>query len=231
MSSLLQKSSNSCDIQNIDTWPLELETLKIANKTIIAWNHEHNNKFKFEHSWDLLNINQEIMSLLNFQMSEDSNVLSDETGEIILGKGTKILPGVYIEGQVTIGENCKIGPNCYLRGPVSIGDYSHVGQAVEIKNSIVGSRTSIGHLSYVGDSIIGNEVNFGAGTITSNLRHDQGHHKTMINGKLINTNRRKLGAIIGNGARTGINTSFYPARKMGPFTTTNPGMIVREDIH
>jgi len=231
MSTFLQKSSDLFDSHNINIWPLELDNLKIANKTINEWNHECGNQFKFKYSWDLLNIINEIFSVLDFRMTQNGKVLLDETGKIIVDSSTKILPGVYIEGQVTIGENCKIGPNCYLRGPVSIGNHSHIGQAVEIKNSIIGSKTSIGHLSYVGDSIIGNNVNFGAGTITSNLRHDKRHHQTMVDGDLISTDRRKLGAIIGNGARTGINTSFYPARKMGPCTTTTPGMIVTKDIH
>ena len=151
-------------------------------------------------------------------------------GIIHLGKGSRILPGVFIEGNVVIGENCKIGPNCYLRGSSSIGDHCHIGQAVEIKNSIILSHTSIGHLSYVGDSVIGHKVNFGAGTITSNLRHDGKNHRTTVGDQLIDTGRRKFGAIVSDHVHTGINTSIYPGRKLHPHTSTRPGEIVQKDL-
>jgi bifunctional UDP-N-acetylglucosamine pyrophosphorylase/glucosamine-1-phosphate N-acetyltransferase len=88
----------------------------------------------------------------------------------------------------------------------------------------------VGHLSYLGDSILGEKVNFGAGTITSNLRHDGGAHHSPIAGLMIDTGRRKLGAIIGDGVHTGIHTSIYPGRKLWPKTVTLPGAIVDKDI-
>lgn len=63
-------------------------------------------------------------------------------------------------GCVWVGDGCRVGPNCYLRGYVSLGDGCVVGQGVELKNCIVGDGTFISHLSYAGDSIIGNDVNF-----------------------------------------------------------------------
>ena len=151
-------------------------------------------------------------------------------GRIHLGKGSRILPGVFIEGHVIIGENCKIGPNCYLRGNTSVGDNCHIGQSVEIKNCLILSKTNVGHLSYVGDSVLGEKVNFGAGTTTSNLRHDGGNHTSRVEGTMIDTGRRKFGTIVGDGVHTGINTSIYPGRKLWPNTSTLPGEIVRKDI-
>jgi bifunctional UDP-N-acetylglucosamine pyrophosphorylase/glucosamine-1-phosphate N-acetyltransferase len=151
-------------------------------------------------------------------------------GRLQVGKGVKILPGVVIEGDVIIGDHCKIGPNCYIRGSTSIGDRCHVGQAVELKNSILLSGTNVGHLSYVGDSVLGEKVNFGAGTITSNLRHDGAAHRSLVEGRLTDTGRRKLGTIVGDGVHTGVHTSIYPGRKLWPKTTTLPGAIVAKDI-
>jgi bifunctional UDP-N-acetylglucosamine pyrophosphorylase/glucosamine-1-phosphate N-acetyltransferase len=111
-----------------------------------------------------------------------------------------------------------------------IGDKCHVGQAVEIKNSILLPGTNVGHLSYLGDSILGEKVNLGAGTITSNLRHDGGAHRSPVEGRMVDTGRRKLGAIIGDGVHTGIHTSIYPGRKFWPKTSTLPGAIVDKDI-
>ena len=187
--------------------------------------------FALTFAWDLLRANAEAMTARKSYLQESGahpSLYVD--GRLQVGKGTKILPGVVIEGDVIIGDHCKIGPNCYLRGATSIGDKCHVGQAVEIKNSILLAGTNVGHLSYVGDSILGEKVNFGAGTITSNLRHDGGTHRSPVAGHMVDTGRRKLGAIVGDGVHTGIHTSIYPGRKLWPKTATSPGAIVDKDI-
>lgn len=181
--------------------------------------------------WDLLAINEEIVNSL--EANEIEGTVKERVtidGKIKLGKGSVILPGVYIEGNAIFGENCKIGPNCYIRGATSTGNKCHIGQAVEIKNSILMDNVSVGHLSYVGDSVICTKTNFGAGTITANLRHDGKNHRSMIEGSLVDTGRRKLGVIIGDNVHTGIHTSFYPGRKMWPDTITLPGEVVNQDI-
>jgi bifunctional UDP-N-acetylglucosamine pyrophosphorylase/glucosamine-1-phosphate N-acetyltransferase len=187
--------------------------------------------FAITYAWDLLRANVEAMTTRKTYAQESGAHASLYVdGRLQVGKGTKILPGVVIEGDVIIGDNCKVGPNCYIRGSTSIGDKCHVGQAVEIKNSILLPGTNVGHLSYLGDSILGEKVNFGAGTITSNLRHDGGAHRSPVAGRMVDTGRRKLGAIVGDGVHTGIHTSVYPGRKLWPKTSTLPGAIVDKDI-
>jgi UDP-N-acetylglucosamine diphosphorylase / glucose-1-phosphate thymidylyltransferase / UDP-N-acetylgalactosamine diphosphorylase / glucosamine-1-phosphate N-acetyltransferase / galactosamine-1-phosphate N-acetyltransferase len=181
--------------------------------------------------WDLLKVNEQIVGALteNVHIGEVSPAANIE-GIIHVGAGSRILPGVFIEGNAVIGENCKIGPNCYIRGNTAIGDGVHIGQAVEVKNSIVGHGSSVGHLSYVGDSVIGSKVNFGAATVTSNLRHDGKNHRTSVDGTLLDTGRRKLGTIVGDHVHTGIHTAIYPGRKLGPYATTRPNESVERDI-
>jgi bifunctional UDP-N-acetylglucosamine pyrophosphorylase/glucosamine-1-phosphate N-acetyltransferase len=187
--------------------------------------------FAITYAWDLLRANAEAMTARkNYVQESGAHASLYVDGRLQVGKGTKILPGVVIEGDVIIGDNCKVGPNCYIRGSTAIGDKCHVGQAVEIKNSILLSGTNVGHLSYLGDSILGEKVNFGAGTITSNLRHDGGTHRSPVAGRMVDTGRRKLGAIVGDGVHTGIHTSLYPGRKLWPKTSTLPGAIVDKDI-
>jgi bifunctional UDP-N-acetylglucosamine pyrophosphorylase/glucosamine-1-phosphate N-acetyltransferase len=187
--------------------------------------------FLIRYPWDFLRANEAwVGSLRESIIHGEVHPLAVVEGLIHVGEGSRILPGVFIEGNVVIGRNCKIGPNCYIRGNTSIGDGCHIGQSVEIKNTIVLHRSSIGHLSYVGDSVLGEGVNFGAGTTTSNLRHDGSNHRSLVNDDLVDTGRRKFGAIIGDGVHTGINTSIYPGRKMWPKTTTPPGGIVQRDI-
>ena len=187
--------------------------------------------FIITYSWDLLRANVEALTARKaYALESGAHASLYVDGRLQVGKGTKILPGVVIEGDVIIGDHCKVGPNCYLRGSTAIGDKCHIGQAVEIKNSILLPGTNVGHLAYVGDSILGEKVNLGAGTITSNLRHDGGTQRSPIAGQMIETGRRKLGAIIGDGVHTGIHTSIYPGRKLWPHTHTRPGAMVDKDL-
>ena len=212
-------------------WPLpnSHDELFVAGLPLSKWETLLGKSFSPKFPWDLLDINEEIMAAITDWPGHDV-IQMGEGAEVIVGEGTKILPGVFIEGRIIIGKNCKIGPNCYLRGSTAIGDNCHVGQGVEIKNSILCGGASVGHLSYVGDSYIGPKANFGAGTITSNLRHDGTNHRSAVDGELVDTGRRKFGAIIGARVHTGINTSIYPGRKLGPDTSTLPGQVVSKDV-
>jgi NDP-sugar pyrophosphorylase family protein len=208
-------------------WVSSSEAPPVTARSVAA----DDGSYRLVYPWDLLRVNEELVGA--FATDEIEGSLSERAvidGTLILGAGSRVLPGVYIEGNVIIGRECKVGPNCYLRGNTSIGDGCHLGQAVEIKNSIVMARASIGHLSYCGDSIVGEGVNFGAGTVTANLRHDGRNNRSAVDGTLVDTGRRKLGAVIGDHVHTGIHTSIYPGRKIWPGLWTRPGAIVHSDI-
>ncbi len=181
------------------------------------------------YSWDLINANEILLKNIKTNIEGKIEKYVTVKGNIKLGKNSIIKSRVYIEGNIIIGENCVIGPNCYLRGSTSIGNNSKVGQAVEIKNSIIGDNTKVPHLSYIGDSVIGDNCNLGAGTTVANLRHDHKIIKSKVKGKLIETGRKKLGTIIGDNVHTGIKTTIYPGRKIYHGKTTRPGEIVKED--
>lgn len=188
--------------------------------------------FLLRYPWQLLAVNAQILTAATpVERLGQYNPAAHIDGLVALGEGSQILPGVVIDGPVVIGRNCKIGPNCYLRGATAIADSVHIGQGCEVKNSIIGEGSAVPHLSYVGDSIIGRNVNLGGGTITSNFRHDGETHRTLVCGKLVDTGLDKLGAIIGDGVRTGICTAIYPGRKLGPAVTTLPGAVVKADVY
>lgn len=211
-------------------WPLGDDgEVSVGGRPLSSWREELGQDFPVRHPWDLLDVNAALLELLSERFSQDPRLQYSSSGLTIIGEGSEILPGVYVEGKVLIGRNCKVGPNCYLRGSTSIGDGCRVGQAVEIKNSLIGNQTNVGHLSYVGDSVLSDGVNFGAGTITANFRHDGKDQRSMIGARAVSTGRRKLGAIVGKGVHTGVHTGFYPGRKMGPNTSTLPGEMVSRD--
>jgi len=160
--------------------------------------------------WDILVANETLLKDLLPVISGEIEPGTTLKGNVSVGKGTVVRSGAYIVGPVLIGEDSDIGPNCYIRPSTCIGNNVRVGNAVEVKNSAIMDNTKIGHLSYVGDAIVGERCNFGAGTICSNLRHDGGNIKSFIKGKKIDSGRRKLGAIMGDDVLTGINTTIYP---------------------
>ena len=151
-------------------------------------------------------------------------------GKIFVDKGTILKSGTYIEGPVYIGKNCQIGPNCYLRKFSQVGDKCRIGQAVEIKNSIVGDNSKIGHLSYLGDSIVGENCNLGAGTISANLRFDEKTINAKVQGKVIDTGRKKLGCILGDNVKTGVDVSLMPGVLVVPNSKILPGSVVFKNI-
>ena len=134
---------------------------------------------------------------------------------ISIGKGTVVEPGAYIKGPCVIGRNCEIRHGAYIRGDVLVSDNCVVGHATEVKNSIFLNRSQAGHFAYVGDSILGNGVNLGAGTKCANLRLD--HKNIKVEGQ--DTGRRKFGAIFGDGAQTGCNTVTNPGTLMAKNTS------------
>jgi bifunctional UDP-N-acetylglucosamine pyrophosphorylase/glucosamine-1-phosphate N-acetyltransferase len=171
--------------------------------------------------WDLLPANEALLAKIEPQnLGEiEGNVVMK--GVVALGKGTVVRSGSYLDGPVVIGQACEIGPNCYIRPSTAIGDNCHIGSAVEVKNSIIMRGSKIPHHSYVGDSVIGEDCNLGAGTKIANLRLDK---KDIMVGD-IDTKRHKLGAIIGDRVETGINASINVGSMIGNNTYIGPGAI------
>lgn len=204
-------------------WGNMLESANLPMRTA-------NSSFLIQHPWQLLQVVEAIVGAMpRSSIAGEVHPLATVEGTLQLGSSSRILPGVFIEGHAVIGNNCKIGPNAYIRGCTAIADHCHVGNAVEIKNSLLMSHTCVGHLSYVGDSILGQHVNFGAGTITANFRHDGANGKSIVAGQLVDTGRLKLGAMIGDGVHTGIHTSIYPERRIDSGMSTLPGEVVAKD--
>jgi bifunctional UDP-N-acetylglucosamine pyrophosphorylase/glucosamine-1-phosphate N-acetyltransferase len=159
--------------------------------------------------WDILAADELLLKDMQPQILGEVERGATLIGDVSIDRGTVVRSGAYIQGPVLIGKNCDIGPNCYIRASSCIGDDVRVGNAVEVKNSAIMNGTKIGHLSYLGDCVIGERCNFGAGTICSNLRHDGKNIRSFVKGERVDSGRRKLGAIMGDDVKTGINTSIY----------------------
>ena len=176
--------------------------------------------------WDLLRGNETKLRDIELHNHGDVEAGATLKGPVMIGEGTIVRSGAYIQGPVIIGSGCDIGPNCFIRPTTAIGDRCHIGNGVEIKNSIIMNGSKIPHLSYVGDSVIGENCNFGAGTKIANLRLD----KKNIRIAGFDTGRRKLGAIIGDNVQTGINVSLNVGTVIGDGAFIGPGTVVTGQI-
>lgn len=180
--------------------------------------------------WDILEANSIKMRELTPYNTNNLPKGVTLNGNVYIAESAELRPGVFIEGPVIIDENAVIGPNCFIRGSTYIGKNVRIGNAVEIKNSIIMDNTNIGHLSYLGDSVISNKCNFGAGTKVANLRLDKKNIFMNINKKRIDSGRRKLGVFMGSNVKTGINVSLMPGTKIGENSQIGAHSLVNTDI-
>ncbi|MEO8197558.1 MAG: hypothetical protein ABI689_12655 [Thermoanaerobaculia bacterium] len=152
--------------------------------------------------------------------------------QIVIGKGSRIAPGAVIEGPILLGEDVEVRVGAYLRGGCWVGDNCVVGANVEMKRAILFPGAHAAHLNYVGDSILGNDVNLGAGVILSNFRHDGREIAIPAgNGDRLATAKRKLGAILGNHVAIGCNAVLNPGTIVGARAQVYTGVQLRSGIY
>ncbi len=197
--------------------------VKIVETSKDSWMH-------ISYPWDLLTANSKLLLMMPESILGNIENSVHITGPVMSCRGSLIKKGSTIEGPAFIGEGVEIGPNAYIRPFTSLDRDVKVGNACEIKNSIIMRGTKIPHLSYIGDSIVGLYCNLGAGTAIANLRFDRKKIKVNINNKRISSNMHKLGAILGDHVQTGVNTSLMPGIKVGCNAWIGPNIVVSEDV-
>ena len=146
----------------------------------------------------------------------------------MLEEGVKILENAVVIGPVYIGKNTVVATGALVRGS-HIGANSVIGFGSEVARSYVGNEVWT-HSNYIGDSIIGHDVSFGAGCVTGNLRLDENNIQALVQGGKIDTGLNKFGLVTGNHVRCGINTSFMPGVKVGSNCFIGAGIVISEDI-
>ncbi len=199
-------------------------------KTVLAVQISHDDWMDIGRPWDLLEANRWALMKRKHKVCGFIENGAHIIGPVTVKESARIRSGAYIEGPVFIDKESDIGPNCYIRPYTSIGKNVRIGNACEIKNSIIMDKVHIGHLSYVGDSIIGENCNLGAGTITANYRLDSRTIKMLVKDKVIDSERTKLGAVLGDEVKAGINTLFMPGVKVGNNSQIGPSVIVYRDV-
>lgn len=164
------------------------------------------------------------LGCLNGTISPQAYLIHPEL--ISIGEGTIIEPGAYIQGPCVIGKRCTVRHGAYVRGNVLTGDHCVIGHTSELKQAILLDHAHAAHFAYVGDSILGNSVNLGAGTKCANFKLDQSEIQLHIDNQHIETHMRKLGAIIGDRSQIGCNAVTSPGTLIGQAVRCYPCLYV-----
>ncbi|MBI2863912.1 MAG: glucose-1-phosphate thymidylyltransferase [Chloroflexi bacterium] len=147
--------------------------------------------------------------------------------DIFIGEGTIVEPGAMIKGPALIGARAEIRQGAYIRGNVIVGNGGVVGHTTEVKNSILFDEAKAAHFAYVGDSVLGNGVNLGAGTKLANLKMVETNVEVVVAGKRYDTGLKKFGAILGDHAETGCNSVTMPGTLLSPRCLVYPNVTAR----
>lgn len=176
----------------------------------------------------------EVLNHIGEIIFEISKTLNNDYQEIspnvFVHKSVKIDKSATIIGPCLILENSEIRVNAYIRGNVIIGKNCVIGNSTELKNAILFDEVKVPHFNYIGDSLLGYKVHFGAGSLTSNVKSDESNVTLTINSEKIKTNRKKIGALVGDKVEIGCNTVLTPGSIIGKNTTIYPLVMVRGEI-
>ena len=165
-----------------------------------------------------------------------------EDGYIKIADNVWIHESAIIASTASISGPCIIGPNseirhcAFIRGNVIVGAGCVVGNSVELKNCVLFDGVQVPHFNYVGDSILGHKAHMGAGAITSNIKSDKSEVVIRLDNKMFNTNRKKVGAMLGDYVEVGCNSVLNPGTVIGRGSSVYPlssvrGIVPAESIY
>lgn len=158
--------------------------------------------------WNITNDLKNIILKMMLNLGDDYKIENN----IAIHKSATIENNVTIKSPAIIGADCYIGANAYFREGVFLDKSVKIGPGCEIKSSIICSNTAIAHFNYIGNSIIGRNINFEAGSIAANHYNERINKKISVlyNSQIIETNSDKFGSLVGDNSRIGANAVLSP---------------------
>lgn len=150
---------------------------------------------------------------------------------INIGKGVLVESGAWIKEPAIIGDFSEVRQGAYLRGYCLVGRRCVVGHTTEVKHSILLNDAKAGHFAYIGDSILGGDVNLGAGTKMANLKFIKGEVQVRSPEGTVGTGLRKFGAVLGDRVQTGCNSVTSPGTLIGPDSFLMPNATAPSGYH
>ncbi|SPN73864.1 Bifunctional protein GlmU,bifunctional N-acetylglucosamine-1-phosphate uridyltransferase/glucosamine-1-phosphate acetyltransferase,Predicted DNA-binding protein with PD1-like DNA-binding motif,UDP-N-acetylglucosamine diphosphorylase/glucosamine-1-phosphate N-acetyltransferase,Bacterial transferase hexapeptide (six repeats) [Chlamydia serpentis] len=186
---------------------------------------------KAHYTWDILFFLENMLSnhvFSGIHGTIESGVTLKNTDKIEIAKGAYVESGAYIVGPCILGPQTEVRHGAYIRGNVITGSQCIVGHCTEIKSSYLGHQVKAAHFAYLGDSVLGSNVNLGAGVRCANFRLDGKNIcvSSSDKSKKINTGRRKVGAFLGKNVAIGCNVVINPGQHILPNTNIHPGQVI-----
>ena len=148
-------------------------------------------------------------------------------GDVWIAKNATVAPSASIAGPCIIGEGAEVRHCAFLRGGVLVGARAVVGNSTELKNCILFDEVQVPHYNYVGDSILGYKAHLGAGALTSNVKSDKSPVVIRMGDECVHTERKKVGAMLGDRVEVGCHTVLNPGTVVGHDTNIYPLSSVR----
>ena len=230
-SAALLTALESVETEHDDRYEVALQQLFSSGLVYRALPYEGRwNPVKFP--WHIIDLMNAFFEARGAQLTTPSDCQIAETavvkGPVVFGHGVRVFDNAVIIGPAYIGDNSVIATNAMVRES-HIGSNCVIGFGSEVARSYLGDHVWT-HSNYLGDSVIGNNVSFGAGTVTGNLRLDEGEISSVVKGERLGAARTKFGLVTGDDVRVGINTSFMPGIKIGSNVCIGAGIVVAEDV-
>ena len=187
-------------------------------------------------TWNILEASPVLFERLrqdNRDRIDSSASISDAAhiiGDVWIGPRARVFPGAALVGPVYIGPDAIVGNNCLIRDYTVIDLGASIGFSCEVRNSVLMPGSRIGHLAFIGDSILGYEVDIGASVVLSNYRFDGAEVQVMLRGQLASTYTDKFGAVVGDTAKIGCGAVVLPGRTIGYNSWIDPAVVVKTDV-
>ena len=181
----------------------------------------------FTYPWEALAGIKDL--ILEIGATLDPELYEKRGEDVWISKSAKIYPNNYIAGPCIIGHNTEVRPGAFIRGSALVGENCVVGNSTELKNVILFDNVQVPHYNYVGDSILGYKSHMGAGSITSNVKSDKTLVviKTQDKSEEYRTERKKVGAMLGDYVEVGCGSVLNPGTVIGRESNIYPLSPVR----
>ena len=180
---------------------------------------------QFTYPWEALEGIKNLILEIGATLSEEEYDHPKE--DVWIARDAVIYPNNYIAGPCIIGHKTEVRPGAFVRGSALVGDNCVVGNSTELKNVILFDNVQVPHYNYVGDSILGYKAHMGAGSITSNVKSDKQLVVIKNEGELLETGRKKVGALVGDEVEVGCNSVLNPGTVIGRNSNVYPVSCVR----
>ena len=179
---------------------------------------------QFEYPWQALDGIKELILALGPALGED---YEERAPQVWVHKTAKVFPSAYLGAPCIIGPDTEVRHCAFIRGSALVGAGCVVGNSVELNNVILFDNVQTPHYNYVGDSILGYRSHMGAGSITSNVKSDKTLVTVKNQGEVIETGRKKFGAMLGDCVEVGCNSVLNPGTVIGKHSNIYPVSCVR----